>query len=87
MPRYYFHVFNDVPAIDEEGMDLPDLDAAREQAMDSARELVCEAIHQGHLNLDHRIEVEDSRHAKVLSISYRDAFTLTGEERGTAPPT
>ena len=79
MPRYYFHVFNDVVAIDEEGIELPDLDAAREQAMDSARELVCESIHKGHLNLDHRIEVEDEQRNKVLSISYRDAFTLTGE--------
>jgi len=81
MPRYYFHVFNDVVAIDEEGIDLPGLDAAREQAMDSARELVCESIQKGYLNLDHRIEVEDAQHNQVLSISYRDAFTLTGEPR------
>jgi hypothetical protein len=79
MPRYFFHVINDLVATDEEGMVLPDLDAAREQAMDSARELVCEAVHKGHLNLDHRIEVEDEEGNTLLSISYRDAFTVTGE--------
>jgi hypothetical protein len=79
MPVFYFHVYNDVIAIDEEGLELADLDAAREQAMESARELVCEGIHKGHLNLDHRIEVEDEGHRNVLTVSYRDAFTVTGE--------
>ena len=79
MPRFYFHVFNDVIAIDEEGLELPDLETAREQAMESARELVCEGIHKGHLNLDHRIEVEDEAHNKVLILTYREAFTVRGE--------
>jgi hypothetical protein len=79
MPRFYFHVFNDVTATDEEGIELPDAGAAREQALESARELVCESIHKGELNLDHRIEVTDEAGGKVLTISYRDAFTLTGE--------
>ena len=79
MPRFYFHVYNDVIAIDEEGLELPDLETAREQAMESARELVCEGIHKGHLNIDHRIEVEDEEHNNVLTVSYRDAFTVTGE--------
>ena len=79
MPRFYFHVYNDIVAMDEEGLELPDLDAAREQAMESARELVCEGIHKGHLNLDHRIEVEDEAHNSVLTVSYRDAFTVSGE--------
>jgi uncharacterized protein DUF6894 len=79
MPRFYFHVFNDVVAMDEEGAELPDLEAAREQALEAARELVCESIHHGHLNLDHRIEVAGEGGEKLMTISYRDAFTLTGE--------
>lgn len=79
MPRFYFHVYNDVIAIDEEGLELPNFEAAREQAMESARELVCESIHKGHLNLDHRIEVENADHENVLILTYRDAFTVTGE--------
>jgi hypothetical protein len=79
MPRFYFHVFNHVVAMDEEGTELPDLEAAREQALEGARELVCESIHKGELNLDHRIEVTGEAGEKLLTISYRDAFTLTGE--------
>ena len=80
MPRYFFHVYNDIVATDEEGMELPDLAAAREQALEAARELVCESVHKGQLNLDHRIEVEDAQGNMVLCVSYRDAFTVTGEE-------
>jgi hypothetical protein len=78
MPRYYFHVFNDAVAMDDEGVDLPDLDAAREQALESARELVCDAVHKGHLNLEHRIEIEDEKGERVLTLTFRDAFTVTG---------
>ncbi|MDB5693258.1 MAG: hypothetical protein JWO81_2321 [Alphaproteobacteria bacterium] len=85
MPRFYFHVFNDVVAMDDEGIELADLAAAREQAMDSAREMVCEAINKGHLNLDHRIEVTDESGAKLMTVSHRDAFTLTGEARPEQP--
>jgi hypothetical protein len=79
MPRFYFHVYNDIVAIDEEGLELPDLEAARAQALESARELVCEGIHKGQLNLDHRIEVEDEDHKPVLILTYRDAFAVSGE--------
>ena len=32
MPRYYFHLLNDVDVPDQEGKELPDLEAARAQA-------------------------------------------------------
>jgi hypothetical protein len=66
-----------VVATDDEGLDLPDLDAAREQALESARELVCDAVHKGYLNLDHRIEIEDEKGGRV-TLTFRDAFTVTG---------
>lgn len=37
VPRYYFHLLNDLDAPDEEGKELPDLAAAREQARYNAR--------------------------------------------------
>ena len=77
MPHYYFHVFNDVTAIDEEGRELPDADAAREYALEAARALVCESVHQGHLNLDHRIEIEDETGART-PLTFREAFTIQG---------
>jgi hypothetical protein len=77
MPHFYFHVYNHDITIGEEGRDLPDLAAARELALDSARDLVCESVHQGHLNLDHRIEVQDDAGETVITLTFREAFTIT----------
>jgi hypothetical protein len=49
MTRFYLHLLragNELIA-DDEGIDLPDLSAARREAMQSARELLCEAIKGG----------------------------------------
>jgi hypothetical protein len=76
MPRYFFHIFNHEIVMDEEGIDLPDLEAAREVALDSARDLVCESVHQGHLNLDHRLEVNDENGETLIVLTFREAFTI-----------
>ena len=78
MPRFFFHVFNDDTTIDEEGAELIDLDAARERALNGARDLVCESVAKGHLNLDHRIEVTDEQNARLLTVTFREAFTIQG---------
>jgi hypothetical protein len=44
MARFYFHVHDDVDASDEEGLDLPDLDSAKQGAICSARALMCETM-------------------------------------------
>ena len=77
MPHYFFHIYNHDITMDEEGRDLPDLAAARELALDSARDLVCESVHHGHLNLDHRIEVQDEKGETVIVLTFREAFTIS----------
>ena len=78
MPRFFFHVFNDDTTIDEEGAELIDLDAARERALNGARDLVCESVTKGRLNLDHRIEITDEQNARLLTVTFREAFTIQG---------
>jgi hypothetical protein len=80
MPRYFFNIFDDGGAVDEDGMVLPDLAAARQEALEGARDLACEAIHNGHLNLDHYIEVADESGTKLLTVTFREAFTVTGRD-------
>jgi hypothetical protein len=77
MPRFYFHVFDDEETFDEEGSELPDADAACEYAKENARALVCESVKKGHLNLDHRIEIEDET-GRRTTLTFRDAFTIEG---------
>ncbi|TPI32628.1 hypothetical protein FJ414_21380 [Mesorhizobium sp. B3-1-6] len=40
MTRYYFHVDNGTFVPDPEGVDLPDLDAARQEAVRTAGEMI-----------------------------------------------
>jgi hypothetical protein len=77
MPRYFFHIYNHDVTMDEEGQELPDIEAARELALDSARDLVCDSVHLGHLNLDHRIEVEDEQGETLIVLTFREAFTIS----------
>lgn len=78
MPRYFFHVVDPEHTVDEEGRELPDLEAARALAVESARELVCADVSNGWLNLDHSIEVRDEHGATVLTVTYREAFQIAG---------
>lgn len=41
--RFYFHVANGRTTLDEVGLDLPDLDAVRKEALGTTRDLMCEA--------------------------------------------
>ncbi|MDB5667533.1 MAG: hypothetical protein JWL74_483 [Alphaproteobacteria bacterium] len=79
MPRYFFHIRNDVDVDDPEGTLLTDESAARGLALDSARDLVCAHIREhGGVNLDHRIEVADESGTLLFSVTFRDAFTIVG---------
>jgi hypothetical protein len=78
VPRYYFHLYNDIVALDEEGTDLADFESVWRQAELAAQEIACESIKKGHLNLDHRIEVADEHGEIVLKLKFRDVFTITG---------
>ncbi len=48
MPRFFFHARDGDQRIDDpEGTDLPDLDAARAEAVVGAREIAAERIKRG----------------------------------------
>lgn len=76
MSRYYFHLRDSDLTEDEEGMDLPGVNAARTHAMDCARDVMCADLREGWLNLKSAIEVVDERGAHVLTMSFREAFEV-----------
>lgn len=78
MPRYFFHLHNDITTHDEEGQVLADLAVAEERAMDYARDMVCDSIQKGHLNLEHFIEVADMDGTVLRKVTFREAFTIEG---------
>jgi hypothetical protein len=75
--RYYFHLHNDVQSRDEEGRDLPSLEAARLVAVDEARVMAAESVGEGHLDLGHHIKVEDESRTIQFEVTFGDAVTVT----------
>jgi hypothetical protein len=76
VPRYFFHVYDDIVVTDDEGMELPDADAARAAAVAGIREMMCEQVKKGRIVLHHRIEVEDAAGAPVLSLTFGDVVAV-----------
>jgi hypothetical protein len=75
MAKYYFHLYDDMVTIDEEGVDPPDIAAARVNAIASIRGLICGDVQTGRLDLRHRIEVTNDNE-RLFTVSYREALEL-----------
>jgi len=77
MPRFYFHLRDDLDVPDDEGVDLPDLEAARAEAVRCARITFGEdAKHDGRVVLHHRIDIEDEQGAVLDTVHLRDAVLV-----------
>lgn len=76
VPRFFFHLYDDTVVLDGEGMELPDVDTAEQQAIEIAREMASFEVAQGHLGLNHRIEVADAAGAEVLTVHFKDAVMV-----------
>lgn len=76
MPRYYFHLHNDLETRDEEGIELSDLAEARDVAEHEARAIAAHTVAQGRLDLTHSIEVTDASGATVLVVRFGEAVEI-----------
>ena len=76
MPKFFFHLYDDEVALDPEGRELPDAATAEEEAIANARAIACAEVIEGHLGLNHRIEVTDANDAPVVTVTFRDAVKL-----------
>jgi hypothetical protein len=76
MPLFFFHLYDDAVALDEEGIELPDRGAAERTAVASARALICEQVRTGSVTLHHRIEVVDEAGSPVACVTFGDAVKI-----------
>ena len=74
--RFFFHLYDDMVSLDEEGKELATAEIAREHAVKAARELACAEVLRGHLGLNHRIEVTDVNDTPVAIVAFKDIITL-----------
>jgi hypothetical protein len=78
MPRYYFHLTSRGDRLrDEEGLPLPDGEAAWYQAVRSARELLRADLHLGCSWEDQAVEIEDERGRQVDRLPLADIVRYT----------
>jgi len=76
VPRYYFDVYDDVIAKDDEGMELPNIAAARLNAIAGARDIIAAQVRHGYLVRSHWIEVRDEAGETVLTLPFRETVDI-----------
>lgn len=77
MPHFYFHLRNDLDVPDEEGADLPDVEAAREYARKSILDVMAGTLlEQGRVTLSHRIDIEDDTGRLIEAVMFRDVVKI-----------
>ena len=86
MARYFFHVkdMDGVISRDEEGQELPDLDAARAEAVSSNREMLGERILHGGVVGPRQIEIANEKDEVLATITVTDVLIDRGQVRAFA---
>jgi hypothetical protein len=76
MARFYLNIRNGGYSEDPEGCELPDLEAARAEAIDGVRSLLSEEARQGQLDLAAAIEITDGDGTVLLVVPFSEAVDL-----------
>jgi hypothetical protein len=85
LPRFYFHICDGSGFTeDEEGQELPDQEAARNEAIRGLRDISAGELRRGEMNLGSFIEVEDQAHRLVMTADFSDAVRVANA-RGQRP--
>lgn len=74
--RFYFDLHNDIETTDGEGQELVDEAAARRHAEDVARIMAAESVRQGHLDLNHYVEVAGPDRKPLFRIAFGNAVAI-----------
>jgi hypothetical protein len=77
VPRYFLDVCNtDVDAGDPEGRELPNLEAARREAIAGIRSILAHEAAEGRLDLRGEIRIRNARGEIVRVVPYGDALEI-----------
>ena len=77
MPKFYFHVRDDETdalAADPIGIDLPDVQSVRLEALEAAKELIIEAIRTERCVDGRHFVIVDGEGTQVLTVSFGEAI-------------
>lgn len=75
MPRYYFDILeNDIVIRDDDGIELPDLEKVRQEAIKSAREVMADEVRFSGKIENRTMQVRDASGAEVLNLPFGNAI-------------
>lgn len=81
MTRFYLHIHNaHGEAEDDEGLDLPSLAEAQEQAITGIRSLLSAEVRNGTMNLNGWIDIRDENGSVLVKVPFADAVRIEGAE-------
>ena len=81
MPTFFFHICDGAGFCeDEDGRDLPDLAAAKKEAIRGLRDLVAGDVQAGQLNLTSFVEIEDENHNLLATLFLEDVLRISKED-------
>jgi hypothetical protein len=73
MPRYFVDLVHPGHvSSDEEGMELPDMAAVRNEVETTIREIAAESVRRGDGIGDGEIQVRDANGGRLLTVKFRD---------------
>jgi hypothetical protein len=76
VPRYFFHLHNDIDTTDMQGRMLPNDEAAELVAISEARAIMSENVLKGKIDLSHNIVVRDEAARHVATIDFGEALQI-----------
>jgi hypothetical protein len=77
MPIYFLNIFNNIDAVDREGMELPDLDAAKAEAIAGARDIIAAHVRDGKpIHAAHWVEITDEDGNVLHEVRFGDVMDL-----------
>ncbi len=75
MAKYYFHVRSGATVNpDEEGSELPNAAAAKEEALKTVRELLAEAIRFGRQHVPDCIIIADAHGREIMTVPFKEVL-------------
>jgi hypothetical protein len=80
MALFFLHLHNGLGFLpDEEGRELPDLEAARREAVRSIRSLLAEEITRGRIDLGGRVEIAGADGEILAQVPFAEALEIVTE--------
>jgi hypothetical protein len=77
MPIYFMNIFNNIDAVDREGIELPDLEAAKVEAIAGARDIIAAHVRAGMpIHAAHWVEITDENGNVLHEVRFGDVMDL-----------